>query len=763
MKKILLLTLLALGNASLAGAQAKLDLVSRARLRAERLAQAGNTKDSAFAKRMKIMKIQTGTPENCTLGFIKLKDAAAAAELEAEGVTILRRRGDIAIAQMKTSDVSRLAKLDCVRTMQLSRPVKAKMDVARKTSGADYAHTGDGLPQAYTGKGVITGIVDGGMDPNHINFRREDGSCRVAYLGHLRLNSSGSQLLETYYDANTVKGFTTDDNTSYHGTHTMGIMAGGYRGNVTAAQHDGNTVTIAQKPNPYYGVAYDSDIAASCGTLVDAAIAMGVDNILQYAYDNGRRAVINLSLGSNVGAHDGSDMIHQYMDAVVKQDNAIICVSAGNEGDIPIALNGTFSDTRKEIKTFIRPYVYSDMRYGNLVIYSNDETEFEVQAVIYNKSRGRVSFRMPVSTNTNGVPQYWVSSADYQQDSSDQISANVATAFDGYIGIGSMTDENTGRYYAMIDYYTVDSEKNSDGNYILGFVVTGKDGQRIDCFCDGAFTAFDNYGYEDWDNGMFNGTISDMACGRNTLVVGSYNTKDEYASLDGGIYSYQGNFQPGMMTSFTSYGTLIDGRNLPHVCAPGATIVSSSNTYYVEYAGNGIGEPQLQAKATEDGRNNYWQQMIGTSMATPYVTGAIALWLEADPTLTIDDVKDIVAATSIKDEYVETTGDPVQWGAGKFDAYGGLKEVIRRKEGTAISETCAKDSRLMLKQNGDRLYNVFLGGAKNLDITLCSLSGMTVARQTATGDEADFDASGITPGIYIMNVNGRHSQRIVIR
>lgn len=762
MKKTLLFSFLLFGGLCSVPAQSKLDLMSRARLRTERLIQSGTIKDSTAVRRLRTMKGQAGMPENCTLGFVKLEAGATTDELVAEGATVLSRRGDIAIVRMATADVERLSQLKSVRTMQLNRPVSPNMDKARAASGVTSVHAGLDLTQAYTGRGVIAGIVDGGMDPNHINFKNADGTSRVKYLGHLRLNNSQTQMLETRYTAETVGGFTTDDNTTFHGAHTMGIMAGSYRGDVTAAQQDGSNVTVSQTECPYYGVATGADIAASCGTLMDALIAQGVDDILDYAYKNNQRAVINLSLGSNVGPHDGTDMMHQYIDAVVKQDNAIICVSAGNEGDIPIALNGTFSPERKEIKTFIRPYVYSNVRYGNMAVYSNDTTEFEIQAVVFNKSRGRISFRMPVGKSTDGVAQYWVSSADYQQNSSDQISASLATAFNGYVGIGSMFDENTGRYYAMIDYYTVDSEKNEDGNYILGFVVTGKDGQRIDCFCDGAFTAFDNYGYEDWDNGMFDGSISDMACGKNILTVGSYNTRDEYASLDGGIYSYQGMFSPGRISDFTSYGTLLDGRCLPHVCAPGATIISSSNTYYVENAENGIGNAHLQAKKESDGRTNYWQQMIGTSMATPYVTGSIALWLEADPTLTIDDVKDIVAATAVKDDDVMTSGTPVQWGAGKFDAYAGLKEVIRRKQANAITEP-ATDSRLMVKAKDGRTFEVFLGGAKTMDVTFYTLSGATAMKRTGNGDELSVDTSGLGKGIYVMSVNGRYTRRIVIR
>ena len=65
-------------------------------------------------------------------------------------------------------------------------------------------------------------------------------------------------------------------------------------------------------------------------------------------------------------------------------------------------------------------------------------------------------------------------------------------------------------------------------------------------------------------------------------------------------------------------------------------------------------------------------------MSCPLVAGAIATWLEADPTLKFADVLDIIQTTAIRDEYVRE-GNAAQWGAGKFDAYAGLKEVLRRR------------------------------------------------------------------------------------
>ena len=75
----------------------------------------------------------------------------------------------------------------------------------------------------------------------------------------------------------------------------------------------------------------------------------------------------------------------------------------------------------------------------------------------------------------------------------------------------------------------------------------------------------------------------------------------------------------------------------------------------------------------------------GTSMAAPTVAGTIALWLEANPLLTRDEVKDIVCRSARTDEFTEAKPD--QFGKGKIDAKRGLKLVLNADTGiTDISE-----------------------------------------------------------------------------
>lgn len=764
MKKICITTLL-LGIALTGIAQSKLDLRSRAILR-----QYQTEKVPTYNSRTKSFDSPVAAPKYVG-AMIKLSEGASAEELEAEGVNVIRTRGNIAMVTMPVSEVERISKLKSIKTLSLSRQLSTKTDNARKAMGVDKVHSGEGLDCGYTGKGVVTGIVDAGIDANHINFRNDDGSSRIKRLSHIYATSENITTTSGYdvivYEDEDMKEFITDDETTYHGTHTMGIMAGGYKGDLTYGKGTSSlSAQVVNGASPFYGMAPESDIVASCGDLSDMFIALGIESALDYAYIEQKPAVVNLSLGSNIGPHDGTEVMSQYLKEAGKE--AIICVAAGNEGLLPIALNQTFTAEDKELKTFIAPQygdvysnggVYYNLRYGQVYIYSDDDTEFTVQMVAYNVNRGTIAWRHTLSGNSDGVATYYAS-ADQAGDG-DLTNVTFSKAFSGYAGIGSMIDVNNGRYYALLDYFLCDNQlTNANGsNYIFGFVVEGKEGQRIHCYCDGMFTFMDSFGKDGWDDGSTNGSISDMACAENILVVGAYNTRNAFTSLDGLSYT-SGTYPVGQITDFSSYGTLSDGRNLPHICAPGAQIVSSTSTPYMELMN--APESAYQGRMIEDDRNNYWFVEKGTSMATPAVAGAVALWLEANPYLTIDEVREIAMSTATKDSYVTNfTGDPIQWGAGKFNAYEGLKEAIRLSSG--IDEVIADNNRLLVKTIGEDCYNVFLGNAKEMNVAIYNVAGQSVLNASADGDEIYIDASSLDAGIYIMNVNGNHSKRILIK
>jgi hypothetical protein len=74
-------------------------------------------------------------------------------------------------------------------------------------------------------------------------------------------------------------------------------------------------------------------------------------------------------------------------------------------------------------------------------------------------------------------------------------------------------------------------------------------------------------------------------------------------------------------------------------------------------------------------------------MSTPHVAGIVALWLEANGSLTANQVRQIIRQTSVKDEWVSSAAmlpsrDAIQAGCGKIDALAGIRKAL---EATGIS------------------------------------------------------------------------------
>jgi subtilisin family serine protease len=101
----------------------------------------------------------------------------------------------------------------------------------------------------------------------------------------------------------------------------------------------------------------------------------------------------------------------------------------------------------------------------------------------------------------------------------------------------------------------------------------------------------------------------------------------------------------GSISSFSSLGPTRDGRQAPTVAAPGQVLMAP------------------QPASTGD---NYGP-MQGTSMASPMVTGTVALLLQKNPNLIQAQIRDCLTRTARSDAFTATTPNNA-WGAGKLDA-----------------------------------------------------------------------------------------------
>lgn len=781
MKRQLLSAALLMATLSVS-AQSKLDLSSQATLRKLRLEQK-NPSAFALAKGLRKIKQDVGVPASSVLAIAKLSDGVTEDDLRAQGVNVIRTSFGFAFIAIPLDDVERVASLKSFNAIQLERDVMQHMKYVREATGVDKVQQGIGLSKAYTGKDVVCGIVDNGFDINHINFKDENGQSRVKYFETVAINNNFTSYddylkITSYNTPELIAKYTTDNNSTYHGTHTMGIMAGGYKGATKAALLAGDNMhsaTIEDNiSNPYYGVATDADIiASSCSSLTDIQIAKAVEDLAMYADYVKKPVVINLSLGTNQGTHDGKGVICQFFDILAEELNAKIVLASGNEGNLKMAVHKTFVADDTTLRSFIEGDEHSVegdnkayIRYGQMDFYGNDTKPFKIQAVICNTERNTIikRFEVPMTEEANnGVWQYWCSS-NFKQYDTDILDTSFDKYFSGYVGMSWTVDSVSMRRYATIDVYVIDNpETNANHKYRLGFEIVGEDGQRVDGYAATYTATFDNNGIAGWDDGTADGSVSDMATAMGTLCVGSYSTTDSWAQLDGYAYSQPGSdVVRGEVTPLSSYGTLIDGRTLPHVLAPGAFVVSSMNRYYMQAVGLADADTLLSAVALTDTKDPYaWS--AGTSMACPVVSGIIALWLEADPTLTMDQIKDIIGKTSVIDDALRKA-DPAQIGAGKIDAYEGIKEVLRRKgDNTGIRNLQSDNSRLVATAVGDRKVKVFVAGEKQLKVEAFAMSGNSVATVTANGDEATVDLSAFPKGSYVIRANGKLSKCILVK
>ena len=201
-------------------------------------------------------------------------------------------------------------------------------------------------------------------------------------------------------------------------------------------------------------------------------------------------------------------------------------------------------------------------------------------------------------------------------------------------------------------------------------------------------------------------SINPIACTDGVISVGAYQDRKGWQSINGRTYfSPELNDYPlNSVVPFSSYGVDYLGKNRPDVIAPGAYINSAFNAYDQKYfSGEDINSKvpieekevyithKLQDEGIGDGKRPYFYgSMSGTSMATPMVTGIVALWLQVKPDLTVADVRDIIKKTSARDIYTRIksnipSGNIVQAGTGKIDALRGIEYILNTYGGKNIA------------------------------------------------------------------------------
>lgn len=698
----------------------------------------------------------TGTEPECVI--VTLAEGYTADDLAAAGFMPVACRAGIALVKITDNDIDSLARTAQVRSIRTPRlRVQPTMDRARYYSGLDCVHQGTNVAggRRYRGAGVLAGMMDQGFDPNHVNFRNADGSSRFTDIWTF----DGKDGEFTEYTGKEIDAFTTEMPESYHGTYTCGIMAGSYegKGRLATPSGDGTSAVADNAAIPFVGAAPEAEIVAGCGKLYDANIIQAVENIVQYGKATGRRPVINLSLGSPGGPFDLSDPLCAYLNDAGRED-AIIIAAAGNDGHKRMSLTIPYQE-QSTVLSFIEglPAEFDDNRANYIYIWGSDERFPDVEIVVADMASGEIT-----TVLTPGEENEIRGICSYEADGLTDTVYNelFARHFTGDVSIGREVNQINGRSHTLIRISA--ARLHDEGKTaLLGLRVGNRSGQRVDITNDASiqFSAFDIAGAT---NGNPDLSISSMVCGENIISVGAYVTRSESGCLDGtssAIFNYFYPAEPGYPAYFSSYAIMPDGTSYPTVSAPGNEVVSSYSRYYTAGLPQASLDKFVASVTDSDGSLHYWDSECGTSAATPVVAGAVATWLEADPTLTTADVLDIIRKTAVTDDYIRYTDKPVRFGCGKFDALAGLNEVLSR---SAATDGILADSDRFILTCEDRVYRAVTYGSLRSEVTVYDLAGRAVKTSTSDSESVEADLSALNAGVYIIRCSASYPDTVTV-
>lgn len=671
-------------------------------------------KINPFGVKLLEKQMAVTSSENVNLYLVKLSDDFSSSELTDLNVTIIRQRDNLALITMPAENVPALLKSSSILRVELNSPASVHLDMAAQATNLNQVRNSVELSKSYTGKDVVVGFMDTGFDPNHINFLDADGVSRVAQISYIESEPYRVKFADNKDD---IALWTTDTKREYHATHVAGILAG-------------NCDKV-----PYSGVATDATIVATTSMLYDPQILLGLEQIVDYSKAQGKTAVINLSLGTNVGPHDGSTLMSQYLDKIGEED-AIICVSAGNEAQNRVSFEKTFTADDNTFATVLNDaHFWTGFNMtGGVDIWSADDTPFDFEFLIIDDATKSIIKSYPLTGD-----ELTISSSEISQDNYDQTFDRY---FNGSVTLQREMSSENGRFNAVMTFTTsTRNHSTSTGwaEYFLGFRIKGKEGSKVSVYCDAGNFMTKN-GVDGFSSGDDTHSISDLATGKNIISVGAYNTRVRYPHIDGSESFLKGTV--GDVAYFSSYGTC-NGKHYPDISAPGNPVVSSISRYYTELNSD-IFVNSCSAKVTENGNDYYWHATTGTSMASPFVAGTIALWLEANPDLKVNDIKKVFAETSASPEF---NIDSPQWGTyGIIDCYKGLKYIISHSDVQSLKEQHAADINI-----SDDIMSILLLTDETFSYSIFSADGKVVSRGKGS-QSINIDLSSMERGIYILQL-----------
>jgi minor extracellular serine protease Vpr len=587
--------------------------------------------------------------------------------------------------------------------IEVAERLDAFLDLAVADTRADSVHLGINLPQSYTGKDVIIGVVDWGFDYSHPTFY--DTAMQryrvVAAWDQVKTGTPPNGFSHGAFYGDSISLLTAQADTfsyvsDYHGTHCAGIAGGAGAG------------------TNFRGIGFDADLLFS---QMGGHATYSLDAfqwMFNMSQSLGKRLVINNSYGSyRNNPLDGTSLTSQVIDAF--SDSGVVFIfSAGNNGASGFHIKKQFNND--SIRSLISGFNYAgdpDLWGQTITMWGEVGKNFSAKIRVYGSSGylGETDFY----NNSTALPFtdtflvfgmdtiYYTVTADlaHPLNGRAQMSFDVKKTNSSHSVI-LISEANNG----TVHFYNTRKTIFGGGNTGNGFTTFGA-------------------GYNSGDNfyGLGHPGVTNSA-----ITIAAHTTNSG-------------------MSSFSSFGPRIDENPKPDVSAPGVNIASAFSSFSFENV-TSVGTVNFNSKDFD------FVRLSGTSMSGPMVTGIVSLILEANPTITSQEIKDLLRVTAREDNFTGVLAGNWhnRWGWGKVNAYAAITNLNT----VNISETAIENVGVYPNPTNGMIY--FEGDLTGSEtILVYSLDGKLMLNKKIT--ENYLDLSAFEKGMYLLKITNEKASR----
>ena len=275
--------------------------------------------DATPEERAKSENLNVGYDSSERLWDVIVKYSGPESGLGGEGIQVVPLLGGYAVVTLPESEIKAYSAREQIEFIEKPKRLYFETFQAREASCILPVQAGS---NGLTGKGILVGVVDSGVDFFHPDFRNEDGSSRILRLWDQSINGNppegytrgteytkeeidealvlgeteGRRLIALHIEeASVARPLIPSGDFSGHGTAVLGIAAGNGRAS------DGVN----------RGVAYESEIlvvklgnAGANSFPRTTELMEGIDYLVRQAAAMGKPIAINISFGNNYGSHE---------------------------------------------------------------------------------------------------------------------------------------------------------------------------------------------------------------------------------------------------------------------------------------------------------------------------------------------------------------------------------------------------------------------------------------------------------------------------